>query len=269
MWIFLFFAGLPFLWIIVNFQQLSALILFIISLSIILIDKKKGILSGLVLSCLIFKPHLILFILLFLTINKQWKTVQGLLTGIFFWCILSWISFGIEPHILWLESTRFMLMQKQALWLSFQTTWYNFFRYLSGNLFSPIISFIGILTSLGFIFGANIFLKKQRELSEKNPSIIISIAASIWIIASPYALLYDSIVAIPLILFCFTKSLTHRLLSISLFFYMLSSYLSFIAGNYLYINHLNFSPLLLTTFIVAAVFFLEEINLTKKLKHDH
>jgi len=77
------------LWLSILNAQFSIVWLFIILISYLLAKKNKQELSGFALSFIVLKPHLVIIPLLFLIIQKQWKTILGMITGILILFIFS------------------------------------------------------------------------------------------------------------------------------------------------------------------------------------
>jgi hypothetical protein len=88
----------------------------ILGLALLIIDKYP-LMAGLVLGMLIFKPHLVMIIPLFLVVGRCWRVLSGLIISLSLLVIASVILFGLDAWFRFFEKIPFMmyLLQNEFL----------------------------------------------------------------------------------------------------------------------------------------------------------
>ena len=200
---------------------------------------EKWFLAGFLAAILTYKPQLVIgFILLWVI----WKKFYPILIFILFslaWQLSVIITKGINPYLEYLSLTKNLLYLpyiKEGFPIAIQSTPYALIASVISINFAPLWNYIYliIIVLLTAFFGFLVY--KNQKSPNANKNIILALAILLPLVISPYSLLHDLLILIPVIILLVTKNSDDRDLSylaigvyLSLLIIPLLSYISQIA----------------------------------------
>ncbi len=212
--------------------QNHAFSLLIVALIVIFSLSERWFLAGMLVGFLIYKPQMILGLLLVWLIWRKYKALAGVASIAILWAGYVLVFNGISPYLSYLNASKEFLLLPYVpgfpgyLLLTFYGLLATLFPFQS----FPTINAINLAVSvcLFVILGWMSYKSRHLPVLERTPAVVLALL--IPMVATPYALLHDLVILVPGFILWARYAPSRPLLLAAIVVYLSSFFLPLIAS---------------------------------------
>jgi alpha-1,2-mannosyltransferase len=212
--------------------QNHALTLLLATLIVTFTLSERWYLAGTMAGLMIYKPQMVLGLIILWIVWKKYKAITAFVMTALIWTGSIMILNGIDPYISYLNASRdfFLLPYIEGFPGYLLVTIYGLLTSLfpinSLSMINIMSSFISVIIIIGFVWMT--YKSKDLPILERTP--VIALAFLLPIIATPYALLHDLVILIPVFVLWARYDNSRKLLFSVIVIYLGSLFLPLIAA---------------------------------------
>jgi len=208
-------AGFPGFFLTLIPGQNTVLTLALLLAAAALLNKRREVLAGLVLSCAFYKPQIMPCIALFMLLCGCWRFSSALAAGSLLWLLPGLVLCGWKSHFYWMQSLQDMAAGRQFVKPGLNQSWCGFLQDLAPGSGTPLPGALAAVLSLLTLLGAVFLVRKKCRQPHWQPAWTLYVAFTVWLLASPYVGHYELLLGLPwwmVLLVRFDWDLRHGLL---------------------------------------------------------
>jgi len=212
--------------------QNHALTMLLVTGVLVFIISEKWLLAGVMAGLLIYKPQLVIGLLVIWLIWRKYQALGAFSVTALVWAGTFWLVNGFGPYQMYLDISRdlFLLPYIEGFPAYLLTTFYGLLTTLFPIGALPVIRILTIIFAgiALLILTWLAYMYRNRSMLEKTP--IIVLAMLVPLLAFPYTLLHDMVIVIPAFFLWARYSLSPALLKTVIAVYLSGFFLTLLAA---------------------------------------
>ncbi len=213
--------------------QNHALTLLLVSLIVIFTLEERWFPAGLMAGFLIYKPQMILGLILLWLIWRKYKALAGIALVALAWAGLVLLLNGLSPYVSYLKASQefLLLPYMQGFPAYLLLTFYGLLSTLFPIQYLPAINSASLALSVMLFIVLAWLAFKSRSLPVLERAPVLALALLIPLFATPYALFHDLVILIPTFILWARYDRSRPLLLAAIAVYLGSFFLPLIAST--------------------------------------